>query len=126
GRDRRRGLVPRLAGAGERQRHRIAGFFSSLGQRPRRYHADQHISPYQEISMTSRRLVLSQGAALIGAASTGLLLPQLARAQGSKVRVGLMLPFTGTYAPLGVAIENGFKLAIDEKGGKLGGRDIEY
>ena len=76
--------------------------------------------------MTSRRLVLSQGAALIGAASTGLLLPELARAQGGKVRVGLMLPFTGTYAPLGVAIENGFRLAIDERGGKLGGRDIEY
>jgi branched-chain amino acid transport system substrate-binding protein len=76
--------------------------------------------------MTSRRLVLSQGAALIGAASTGLLLPELARAQSGKVRVGLMLPFTGTYAPLGVAIENGFRLAIDERGGKLGGRDIEY
>jgi branched-chain amino acid transport system substrate-binding protein len=76
--------------------------------------------------MTTRRLVLSQSAALIGAASTGLLLPELARAQGGKVRVGLMLPFTGTYAPLGVAIENGFRLALDEKGGKLGGRDIEY
>ncbi|MCY7309070.1 MAG: ABC transporter substrate-binding protein [Rhodoferax sp.] len=76
--------------------------------------------------MTSRRLVLSRSAALIGAASTGLLLPGLARAQGAKLRVGLMLPYTGTFAQLGVAIENGFRLAIDEQGGKLGGREIEY
>jgi branched-chain amino acid transport system substrate-binding protein len=76
--------------------------------------------------MTSRRLVLTRSAALIGAASTGLLLPQLARAQGNKIRVGLMLPYTGTYAQLGVAIENGFRMAIDEQGGKLGGRDIEF
>ncbi|MBU3738109.1 MAG: ABC transporter permease [Rhodoferax sp.] len=74
----------------------------------------------------SRRLVLSRSAALIGAASSGLLLPELARAQSGKIRVGLMLPYTGTFAQLGVAIENGFKLAIDEQGGKLGGRDIEY
>ncbi|ROZ77126.1 ABC transporter substrate-binding protein [Ramlibacter sp. WS9] len=76
--------------------------------------------------MTTRRLVLTRSAALVGAASTGLLLPQIARAQGSKVRVGLMLPYTGTFAQLGVAIENGVRMAIDEKGGKLGGRDIEW
>jgi len=76
--------------------------------------------------MTSRRLVLSRSAALIGAASTGLLLPGLARAQAAKLRVGLMLPYTGTFAQLGVAIENGFRLALDEQGGKLGGREIEY
>lgn len=70
--------------------------------------------------MTSRRLVLTQSAAIIGATSTGLLLPAIARAQGKKLRVGLMLPYTGTYAQLGVAIENGFRMAIDEQGGKLG------
>lgn len=75
---------------------------------------------------TSRRLVLSRSAALIGAATSGLLLPEWARAQSGKVRVGMMLPYTGTFAQLGVAIENGFRLAIDEQGGKLGGREIEY
>ena len=75
---------------------------------------------------TSRRLVLSRSAALIGAAATGLWLPELARAQSDKVRVGLMLTYTGTFAPLGVAIENGVRLAIAEQGGKLGGRDIEW
>ena len=76
--------------------------------------------------MTSRRIVLSQSAALLGAASGGLLLPQSAWAQPGKVRVGLMLPYTGTFAQLGVAIENGFRMAINEQGGKLGGREIEY
>jgi hypothetical protein len=37
-----------------------------------------------------------------------------------------MLPYTGTFAQLGVAITNGFKLAVEERGGKLGGREIEY
>jgi branched-chain amino acid transport system substrate-binding protein len=76
--------------------------------------------------MSSRRLVLTRSAALIGAASTGFMLPEIARAQTGKVRVGFMLPYTGTFAQLGVAIENGFRMAINEQGGKLGGREIEY
>ncbi len=76
--------------------------------------------------MTTRRLVLSRSAAVLGAASTGLLLPEIVRAQSSKVRIGLMLPYTGTFAPLGVAIENAFRMALDEQGGKLAGRDIEW
>jgi branched-chain amino acid transport system substrate-binding protein len=50
----------------------------------------------------------------------------LAMAQGGKLKVGLMLPYTGTYAALGVAIENGFRLFVQEQGGKLGGREIEF
>ncbi|NUA25473.1 ABC transporter substrate-binding protein [Cupriavidus basilensis] len=50
-----------------------------------------------------------------------------ANAQGSgKIKVGFMLPYTGTYASLGNAIENGFKMYVQEQGGKLGGREIEY
>ena len=80
--------------------------------------------------MTTRRLVLTRSAAVsaavFGAASTSLLLPGSAGAQSGKVKVGFMLPYTGTFAQLGVAIENGFRLAIAEQGGKLGGRDIDY
>ena len=76
--------------------------------------------------MTTRRLVLTRSAAVMGAASTGLLLPQIVRAQSDKVRVGFMLPYTGTFAQLGVAIENGFRMALNEQGGKLGGREIEF
>ena len=50
----------------------------------------------------------------------------LAMAQGAKLKVGLMLPATGTFAALGTAIENGFRLYVTEQGGKLGGREIEY
>jgi branched-chain amino acid transport system substrate-binding protein len=44
----------------------------------------------------------------------------------AKLRVGMMLPFTGTFAALGTAIDNGFKLYVQEHGGRLGGREIEY
>jgi branched-chain amino acid transport system substrate-binding protein len=37
-----------------------------------------------------------------------------------------MLPYTGTYASLGTAIENGFRLYVAEQGGKLGGREVEF
>ena len=51
----------------------------------------------------------------------------LAQAQsGSKLKVGLMLPATGTFAALGSAIENGFRLYVAEHGGKLSGREIEF
>ena len=50
-----------------------------------------------------------------------------ALAQGlPKLKVGLMLPYTGTYAALGNAIENGFRLHVAEQGGKLAGREIEF
>lgn len=66
---------------------------------------------------------VAAGAAIAGAV---LAVPELALAQGAKIKVGLMLPYTGTYAPLGVAIENGFRLALQEAGGKFGGREIEF
>jgi branched-chain amino acid transport system substrate-binding protein len=49
-----------------------------------------------------------------------------AYAQGAPLKVGLMLPYTGTYAAIGTTIENGFKLYVQEQGGKLGGREIQY
>ena len=42
------------------------------------------------------------------------------------IKIGLMLPATGTFAALGTAIENGFKLYVQENGGKLGGREVQY
>lgn len=42
------------------------------------------------------------------------------------VKVGFMLPYSGTYAKLGEAIENGFKLYVQEQGGKLAGQDVQY
>ena len=76
--------------------------------------------------MTSRRLVLTRSVAIVGAASAGISLPEIVCAQTARVRVGLMLPYTGTFAQLGAAVENGFRMAINEQGGKLGGREIDY
>ena len=42
------------------------------------------------------------------------------------IKVGLMLPATGTFAALGTMIESGFKLYVQEQGGKLAGREIQY
>ena len=49
-----------------------------------------------------------------------------AHAQNTPLKVGLMLPATGTFAALGDAIEKGFKLYVQEQGGKLSGREIQY
>ncbi|MBL8486955.1 MAG: ABC transporter substrate-binding protein, partial [Rhodocyclaceae bacterium] len=78
------------------------------------------------MSRFDRREFLKTGTALGGAAALGGLWPGIAIGQQAKLKVGLMLPYTGTFAPLGVAITNGFKLAVDELGGKLGGREVEY
>ncbi len=72
----------------------------------------------------SRRTLISSAAAAL-ALTAFVSLPVLAQTQ-AKLKVGLMLPYTGTYAALGNAIENGFRLHIAEQGGKLGGREIEY
>ena len=53
-------------------------------------------------------------------------LPLAAAAQQPPLKVGLMLPATGTFAALGDMIEKGFKLYVQEQGGKLSGREIQY
>ena len=60
------------------------------------------------------------------ALALGLAAPAaFAQAQG-KLKVGFMLPATGTFAALGTAIDNGFRLYVAEQGGKIAGREIEY
>ena len=64
-----------------------------------------------------------------GAGAAGLALrafPSPAIAQGAPVKVGFMLPYTGTYAPLAKNIDQAFRQYIAEKGDKLGGRAVEY
>lgn len=78
-------------------------------------------------TLFSRRCLMQTVIAVTAIAVGGALLPSAtALAQAPKVKVGLMLPYTGTYAALGNAITNGFKLAVAESGGKLGGREIQY
>lgn len=76
------------------------------------------MKPFQ---MTHRPLVATL-TALSLLASAGTALAQTP----AKLKVGLMLPYTGTFASLGTAIENGFRLYVTENGGKLAGREIEF
>src|SRR3954466_4657056 len=69
----------------------------------------------------SRRTFLKAGAAAAGIAG----FPSIASSQGAKMKIGLMLPYTGAFAAPGIAIENGFRLALQEAGGKSGGREID-
>ena len=73
----------------------------------------------------SLRRIGAIAAAVMAAGALVAASPALSQQQG-KLKVGLMLPYTGTYAALGNAITNGFKLAIEENGGKVAGREIEY
>ena len=72
--------------------------------------------------MPSTRHTLAALAALVVASVS---LTASAQSTGP-VKIGLMLPYTGTYAGIGSAIENGFKLYVQEQGGKLGGREVQY
>jgi len=73
----------------------------------------------------SRRDVLRQTAA-VGVAAAANVVPALpAFGQRAKVKVGLLLPYTGTYAALGHNITDAMKLGFAEAGNKLGGREFE-
>jgi branched-chain amino acid transport system substrate-binding protein len=58
-------------------------------------------------------------------ASALVLLCAASHAQ-QKLKIGLMLPYSGAFASIGQSVENGFKLYVKEQGGKLVGREIEY
>jgi branched-chain amino acid transport system substrate-binding protein len=74
-------------------------------------------------STLSRRALLAAG----GAAAAASLLPRRAfAASKAKLRIGLLLPYSGTYAALGNNITDAMKLAASEHKGGLGGREIEW
>jgi branched-chain amino acid transport system substrate-binding protein len=76
---------------------------------------------------TSRRRILQGLAASTGIAAASSFVPaRFAIGQQAKLKLGLMLPYSGTYAALGKNIDDALRLAIAEKGGKLGGREIDY
>jgi branched-chain amino acid transport system substrate-binding protein len=73
----------------------------------------------------SRRSVLTGAAGVAGASLTSHF-PMPALAQAAPYKVGFMLPYTGTFAKLGKFIDEGFRLYVEQKGGKLGGRAVTF
>jgi branched-chain amino acid transport system substrate-binding protein len=73
------------------------------------------------IKRATRRDVLKATTALAASA-----FPPPAFAQGQPLKIGFMLPYTGTFAKLGKFIDDGFRLKVEQLGGKLGGRAVEY
>jgi len=55
-----------------------------------------------------------------------LLIPTAYGQNQPPLKVGMMLPYSGTFAALGNAIDNGFQLYVKEQGGKIAGREITY
>jgi branched-chain amino acid transport system substrate-binding protein len=73
----------------------------------------------------NRRGFLLGSAGLLTAGSV-FRFPTPAIAQGAPLKVGLMLPYSGTFAKLGKFIDDGFRLYVEQNGGSLGGRRIEF
>lgn len=72
----------------------------------------------------SRRRVLQLAGA--GAATAAFPFARPAIAQGAPLKVGLLLPYSGTFAALGDGITNAMDLYVRQQGGKLAGRTIQW
>ncbi len=83
--------------------------------------AFQQVKP----ASTGKRRILARAVACGFTLAVAGAMPAIAQSKDGKLKVGLMLPYTGTFAALGNAIENGFRLHLNEQGGKLGGREVE-
>ena len=63
--------------------------------------------------------VLLGGAFVLG-------LSMSAPAQAEELRIGFIAPMTGLFAQIGKDMSNGFKLYLDQHGGKLGGATVKF
>lgn len=70
--------------------------------------------------MIDRRTLLTGSGAFV--ASAPFVRPSWA--QAGPIRLGLLLPYSGTYTALGEAITNGVNLYIQKQGGKIAGRAV--
>jgi branched-chain amino acid transport system substrate-binding protein len=79
----------------------------------------------EKTSNFSRRQLLT-GAAGIVTLGSAFRFPTPAIAQAVPLKVGLMLPYSGTFAKLGKYIDDGFRLYVEQQGGRLGGREVSF
>ena len=84
------------------------------------------LSALSRLPRPTRAVTVLTAAALALAGCGGSSLNQSGGGQsGGDVKVGLLLPLSGVYAPLGQEMRAGFQLYLDQHGGKLGGRTIK-
>lgn len=74
--------------------------------------------------LSRRRLLRSAGG--VAAATAFGAVPLRFALGDAPLKVGLMLPYSGTYAKLGENITTAIEMLVEEKGGTLGGRAIEF
>ncbi len=78
-------------------------------------------------SDNSRRRFIQNAGALAGLAAASSFVPvRFAIGATAPVKIGILLPYSGTYAMLGNSITDAMKLRIAQAGGMLGGRAVEY
>jgi len=73
---------------------------------------------------TKRDLLLGMGTTALTSVAAPFVRPSYA--QTGPLKLGLMLPYSGTYATLGEAITRGIELYVAKQGGKLAGRDVSF
>ena len=75
----------------------------------------------------SRRNFIAGAAATTGLVAASSFIPgRFAIGALAPVKIGILLPYSGTYAMLGNSITNAMKMRIEQAGGRMGGRPIEY
>ena len=75
----------------------------------------------------SRRSFIANAAATTGLVVASSIVPtRFSIGATSKIKIGILLPYSGTYAMLGNSITNAMKMRIEQAGGRMGGRLVEY
>ena len=75
---------------------------------------------------TRRSFIVNAAATSSLVAASSILPTRFAIGAKTKIKVGILLPYSGTYAMLGNSITNAMKMRIVEAGGRMGGRLVEY
>lgn len=78
-----------------------------------------------EKSLNRRTVLKMSGGAAVGTMVFGRMAAP-AIAQAAPIKIGFMLPYSGTYAGITKSIDSAFRQYVSEKGNKLGGRPLEY